>query len=95
MTRSAKAGTRQTAAARQKQVLDKSARSYDKQIAFFEKTWFGGTAVMIRLERLLAPPERHRPQTAWLAAVAGLMPPAAVTCIPLAIAACDLIAYRA
>jgi hypothetical protein len=55
----------------------------------------GGTAAMMRLERLLAPPEQHRLQTALLAAVAGLMPPAAVACIPLTIAVCDLITHRA
>ena len=32
----------QTPAARQQRVWDKAAPSYDKQIAFFEKTWFGG-----------------------------------------------------
>jgi ubiquinone/menaquinone biosynthesis C-methylase UbiE len=32
----------ETPAARQKRVWDKSAPSYDKQIAFFEKIWFGG-----------------------------------------------------
>jgi ubiquinone/menaquinone biosynthesis C-methylase UbiE len=42
MTTSAKAGTRETPAARQKRVWDKSAPSYDKQISFFEKIWFGG-----------------------------------------------------
>ena len=42
MTRSAKARTRETATARQKRVWDRSAPSYDKQIAFFEKIWFGG-----------------------------------------------------
>jgi ubiquinone/menaquinone biosynthesis C-methylase UbiE len=34
--------TSQTPAAKQKQIWDKSAPGYDKQIAFFEKTWFGG-----------------------------------------------------
>ena len=42
MISSAKAQTRQSPSARQKQVWDKSAPSYDRQIAFFEKTWFGG-----------------------------------------------------
>src|SRR5260370_15312036 len=42
MTSTGKAKTRQTPAARQKQVWDKSAPSYDKQIAFFEKIWFAG-----------------------------------------------------
>jgi len=32
----------ETPTARQKRVWDKSAPSYDKQIAFFEKIWFGG-----------------------------------------------------
>jgi ubiquinone/menaquinone biosynthesis C-methylase UbiE len=39
-TPSARAGD--TPAARQKRVWDKSAPNYDKQIAFFEKTWFTG-----------------------------------------------------
>ena len=42
MTSPAKARTCPTPAARQKQVWDKAAPGYDKQIAFFEKTWFGG-----------------------------------------------------
>jgi ubiquinone/menaquinone biosynthesis C-methylase UbiE len=42
MTSTAKARTGETPAARQKRVWDKSAPSYDKQIAFFEKIWFGG-----------------------------------------------------
>jgi ubiquinone/menaquinone biosynthesis C-methylase UbiE len=42
MTSTAKAGRCPTPTARQKQVWDKGAPSYDKQIAFFEKTWFAG-----------------------------------------------------
>jgi len=42
MTGTAKPRTGETPAARQKRVWDKAAPSYDKQIAFFEKTWFGG-----------------------------------------------------
>jgi ubiquinone/menaquinone biosynthesis C-methylase UbiE len=42
MTSTAKARTCETPAARQKRVWDKSAPSYDKQIAFFEKVQFGG-----------------------------------------------------
>jgi ubiquinone/menaquinone biosynthesis C-methylase UbiE len=34
--------TGETPTARQKRVWDKGAPSYDKQIAFFEKIWFGG-----------------------------------------------------
>jgi ubiquinone/menaquinone biosynthesis C-methylase UbiE len=42
MTGTAKARTCQTPAARQKRVWDKTAPGYDRQIAFFEKTWFAG-----------------------------------------------------
>ena len=42
MTSTAKSGTGETPAARQKRVWDKSAPSYDKQISFFEKIWFAG-----------------------------------------------------
>jgi len=42
MTSTAKARTGETPAARQKRVWDKSAPSYDKQIAFFERVQFGG-----------------------------------------------------
>ena len=42
MTSTAKAGTGETPAARQKRVWDKSAPSYDKQISFFEKIQFSG-----------------------------------------------------
>jgi ubiquinone/menaquinone biosynthesis C-methylase UbiE len=46
MTSSARARTSQSRsqspAARQKRVWDKAAPGYDKQIAFFERNWFGG-----------------------------------------------------
>jgi ubiquinone/menaquinone biosynthesis C-methylase UbiE len=42
VTSTSKRHARETAAARQKRVWDKSAPSYDKQIAFFEKIQFGG-----------------------------------------------------
>jgi ubiquinone/menaquinone biosynthesis C-methylase UbiE len=42
MTSSANPEPDQTPAARQKRVWDKTAPGYDKQIAFFEKTWFTG-----------------------------------------------------
>ena len=42
MTSTAKGRTCQTPAARQKQVWDKAAPGYDKQIAFFEKIQFAG-----------------------------------------------------
>ena len=42
MTSTAKARACPTPTARQKQVWDKAARGYDKQIAFFEKIQFAG-----------------------------------------------------
>ena len=42
MTSTGKARARETPTARQKRVWDKTAPGYDKQIAFFEKTWFTG-----------------------------------------------------
>lgn len=42
MTSDAKAKVGETPTAKQRRVWDKSAPSYDKQIAFFEKIWFGG-----------------------------------------------------
>jgi hypothetical protein len=42
MTSIAKAKTCETPVARQKRVWDKTAPGYDRQIAFFEKTWFAG-----------------------------------------------------
>jgi ubiquinone/menaquinone biosynthesis C-methylase UbiE len=42
MTSTAKANTCETPTARQRRVWDKTAPSYDKQIAFFEKIQFGG-----------------------------------------------------
>jgi ubiquinone/menaquinone biosynthesis C-methylase UbiE len=42
MMNTAKAGMRETPTARQRRVWDKSAPGYDRQISFFEKTWFSG-----------------------------------------------------
>lgn len=42
MTSTARAKTRETPAARQRRVWDRAAPGYDRQIAFFEKTWFAG-----------------------------------------------------
>jgi len=42
MTSTGKARTCETPTARQKRVWDNTAPGYDKQIAFFEKTWFTG-----------------------------------------------------
>jgi hypothetical protein len=48
---------------------------------------------MVRLERLLRPPEQPRAWAAALAAIAGLLPPAAVARAPLIIAVCDLVTH--
>jgi hypothetical protein len=48
---------------------------------------------MIRLERLLAAPEQRRAWAAGLAAIAGLLPPAAVASVPLIVALCDLVTH--
>ena len=53
----------------------------------------GGPAAMVRLERLLTPPDQHRTWPARLTAIAGLLPPAAVACTPLIIAVCDLVTH--
>jgi ubiquinone/menaquinone biosynthesis C-methylase UbiE len=42
MTSAEKPGTDRTPAARQRRVWDRAAPGYDKQIAFFERTWFSG-----------------------------------------------------
>jgi ubiquinone/menaquinone biosynthesis C-methylase UbiE len=42
MTGTARTHNAESPAARQKRVWDKSASSYDKQIAFFERAWFPG-----------------------------------------------------
>ena len=42
MTSTANATPRETPTARQKRVWDKTAPGYDKQMAFFERTWFAG-----------------------------------------------------
>jgi BlaR1 peptidase M56 len=52
----------------------------------------GGPAAMVRLERLLTP-QQHRTWAARLAAIAGLLPPAAVACVPLIVAVCDLVTH--
>ena len=53
----------------------------------------GGPAAMVRLERLLTPPQEHRTWATRLAAIAGLLPPATATCVPLIVAVCDLITH--
>ncbi len=48
----------------------------------------GGPAAIARIQRLLAPPQQRQAWYARLAATAGLLLPAAIACLPLAIAAC-------
>lgn len=55
----------------------------------------GGPAAMVRLHRLLIPPERHRTWAGRLAAITGLLLPAVVACVPLFVALCDLVTYPA
>ena len=50
----------------------------------------GGPAAMARLQRMLAPPQHPRTEPARLAAIAGLLLPAAIACLPPIIAACDI-----
>ena len=54
-----------------------------------------GPASTARLQRLLTPPQQHHTGPATLAAIAGLLPPAAIACVPLIIAACDLVTHLA
>jgi hypothetical protein len=49
----------------------------------------GGPATAARLQRILDP-EQPRTVLPRLAAVAGLVPPAAIVCLPLILAACDV-----
>jgi hypothetical protein len=50
----------------------------------------GGPAAVARMHRMLDPPPHARAGAARLAAIAGLLLPAAVACLPLFIAACDI-----
>ena len=50
----------------------------------------GGPAAVARLHRMLDPPQHPRTGPARLAAIAGLLLPAAIACLPLVIAACDI-----
>ena len=53
----------------------------------------GGPAAVVRLERLLTRPGRSDAWAAALAAIAGLVPPAAVACVPVIIVACGLVTH--
>jgi beta-lactamase regulating signal transducer with metallopeptidase domain len=53
----------------------------------------GGPAAIVRIQRLLAPPQQRRAWRARLAAATGLLLPVAIACLPLVIAACDATAH--
>jgi len=48
-----------------------------------------GPEAMVRLQRILAP-QQPRTGLARLAAIAGLIPPVVIACLPLLLAACDM-----
>ncbi len=50
----------------------------------------GGPAAVARIERLLDPPRPRQARRARLAVVAALLFPAAIACLPLIMAACDV-----
>jgi Zn-dependent protease with chaperone function len=52
----------------------------------------GGPAAVTRIERLLDPPRPRQARHARLAIVAALLFPAAIACLPLIMAACDVTA---
>lgn len=54
----------------------------------------GGPAAITRIQRLLDPPRPRQARGARLAAAVGLLLPAAIACLPLIMAACDVTAHR-
>lgn len=52
-----------------------------------------GPEAMARLQRILATPQ-PRTRLARMAAVAGLIPPVVIACLPLILAACDATSHR-
>jgi Zn-dependent protease with chaperone function len=52
----------------------------------------GGPAAVTRIQRLLDPPRPRQARRARLAVVAALLFPAAIACLPLIMAACDVTA---
>jgi Zn-dependent protease with chaperone function len=51
-----------------------------------------GPEAIVRLQRLLAP-QQPRARLARLAAIAGLVPPVVIACLPLIVAACDVTSH--
>jgi Zn-dependent protease with chaperone function len=49
-----------------------------------------GPEAVVRLQRILTTQQQPRVGLARLAAIAGLIPPAAIACLPLLLAACDM-----
>jgi Zn-dependent protease with chaperone function len=54
----------------------------------------GGPDAVTRVQRLLDPPRHRQARRARLAAVAALLLPAAIACLPLIMAACDITVRR-
>ena len=54
----------------------------------------GGPAAITRIQRLLDPPQQRQARRARLAVAVGLLLPAAIACLPLIMAACDVTAHR-
>jgi hypothetical protein len=52
----------------------------------------GGPEAIARLQRILAP-QQPRTGLARLTAIAGLVPPVAIACLPLVLAACDVTSH--
>jgi Zn-dependent protease with chaperone function len=50
----------------------------------------GGPEAIVRLQRILTTQPQPRTRLARLSAIAGLIPPVAIACLPLLLAACDI-----
>lgn len=53
----------------------------------------GGPAAIARIQRLLDPPQQRQARRARMAVAVGLLLPAAIACLPLIMAACDVTAH--
>jgi len=52
-----------------------------------------GPEAIVRLQRILAAQQQPRIRLASLAAIAGLIPPVVIACLPLLLAACDITSH--
>jgi len=53
----------------------------------------GGPEAIVRLQRILATQQQPRTRLVRLSAIAGLIPPVVIACLPLLLAACDISAH--